>query len=57
MNLYIYGEVRARTVTLEVIDAEVKDSIEFKLNENPFALKNEINAGKIFDFGEDSANT
>ena len=37
VNLYTNGKVRARTVTLEVIDAELKDCIEFNQNKNPFA--------------------
>ena len=45
VNLYTRGKVRARTATLEVIDAEIKDSVEFIQNQNPFELKNNFDNG------------
>ena len=36
VNLFTNGKVRARSVTLEVIKSEVKDSINIFMDKNPF---------------------
>jgi hypothetical protein len=49
VNLYEKGKVRARSITLEVLNAEIEDTIEVCENLNPFRTVNSFEPTSMTD--------